>query len=240
MDKLQQKREEIMTTIMNLFSQTFREHAVLCGGMVLRLLECPRLTNDLDYTFIPYSSKKEIKESVIETLSKIPGADMSYTMNSKCLRVILSVDEVVVQVEAKVSKNCETEILTTSALAKLYGQTSSVVRVMSYSSSLSNKIAAWLERRLIRDLYDIHFFLNMGVKPDNEILLKRIKRPQYSKLVKNKPERLKTVDNLFEFIKSEVINISQKDINSELSGLLEQDELIGLDMKIKAAITGRL
>lgn len=242
MNNNQKKREEIMTQIMNLFSQRFSKHAILCGGMVLRLLDCPRLTNDLDYTFVPYKSKKDIKEDVITALSEIPDSKINYTMNSKCLRVIINKNGVIVQVEAKVATSCATDILTTASLARLYNQTSSVIPVMAYPISLSNKLAAWLERRLIRDLYDIYFYLNLGIKPDENTIKERLKKPQYSKRVKIIPKEssLNTLIDFYDFLKEEVIKITTQDIKSELSDFLSEEDMIGLEMKIKASITSKL
>jgi hypothetical protein len=36
--------------VMHRFSEVFEKHAVLKGGMALRLLDCPRRTMDIDYT----------------------------------------------------------------------------------------------------------------------------------------------------------------------------------------------
>ena len=36
------------------------------GGMVLRILGCERFTNDLDYVFVPYRSKKDVVNEVLE------------------------------------------------------------------------------------------------------------------------------------------------------------------------------
>lgn len=40
--------------------EDFKNHAILKGGMVLKLLGSTRKTLDLDYTFVPFKSKKEI------------------------------------------------------------------------------------------------------------------------------------------------------------------------------------
>jgi hypothetical protein len=36
--------------------------------MELRLLDCPRYTNDLDYVFIPFASKKEVSKILADAL----------------------------------------------------------------------------------------------------------------------------------------------------------------------------
>ncbi len=48
------KEQQLLARVLDLFAQKFDRKAVLRGGMVLRVLGSPRLTNDLDYVFVPY------------------------------------------------------------------------------------------------------------------------------------------------------------------------------------------
>ncbi len=51
--------------------------------------------------------------------------------------------------------------------AVLKGQPSRVVRVMAPGAALAHKLAAWNERRLVRDLYDAWFLsARIGAKVD--------------------------------------------------------------------------
>ena len=149
------KQQELMVRVMNLFAEHFDKHAVLRGGMVLCVLGCDRLTNDLDYIFIPYTSKRDIVAAVIKTLSAIKGANIEHSLNSKCLRVILTVDGVSVQIESKVAVHVPTQILSTKELAGKYGLPPRLIAVLDYPAALAHKMAAWNERRLFRDAYDI-------------------------------------------------------------------------------------
>ena len=65
--------EELMLFIINLFGEHFPQSAILKGGMALRLLDCPRFTNDLDYVFIPYKSKNDIVDDVCKLLDSVDG-----------------------------------------------------------------------------------------------------------------------------------------------------------------------
>ena len=56
----QSEIESLLSAIITLFADEFGSGAILRGGMVLRLLDSPRLTNDLDYLFVPFKSKNEI------------------------------------------------------------------------------------------------------------------------------------------------------------------------------------
>jgi predicted nucleotidyltransferase component of viral defense system len=55
--------ESRMVWIINQLADKFGNHAILKGGMELRLFDCPRYTNDLDYIFIPFASKNEISKT---------------------------------------------------------------------------------------------------------------------------------------------------------------------------------
>ena len=50
---------DLMLWVMREFSAYFAARALLRGGMALSLLSSPRSTNDLDYLFLEYKSKKE-------------------------------------------------------------------------------------------------------------------------------------------------------------------------------------
>ncbi|OGJ85898.1 MAG: hypothetical protein A2268_08225 [Candidatus Raymondbacteria bacterium RifOxyA12_full_50_37] len=241
MDNNQEKREALLTTIMNRFSEVFREKAVLRGGMVLRLLECPRLTNDLDYVFVPFKSKNDIKDSVVSTLREIPGINLTYSLNSKCLRIVITSGSIKVQVEVTVDKQCKTAVLTSAPLSKRYNQAVRTVQVMDLSVALSNKLSAWLDRRLMRDIYDIQFFLNMGVRPDLEILEKRLKKPVYARGVEPFPGKPPIpVQSFYDFLKAETLKLNEKQVSESLADILPEMELTGLAMRIKAAITSKL
>ena len=174
MDNNQKKREALLTTVMNLFSETFRNKAILHGGMVLRLLECPRFTNDLDYLFVPFKSKNDVQEMILGALKTIPGLKLSYSMNSKCLRILLkSAENVTAQVEVKVDMECKTDVLTSAPLSRIYNQPARVIAVIDFGTALANKMSAWLDRRLMRDLYDIHHFFLQGLRYDAAVIRER-------------------------------------------------------------------
>ena len=55
------QQQALIARVLDLLAQRFGKRAVLRGGMVLRILGSPRFTNDLDYLFVPYKSKKDIE-----------------------------------------------------------------------------------------------------------------------------------------------------------------------------------
>lgn len=156
--------EKLLFEIIDCFQKHFGKRAILRGGMVLRILGCERFTNDADYTFVPYKSKNEIVDDVLASLQTLPGVSLEHSMNSKCLRVKIRRDPVAVQVEIKVAKEETVMVLSNKRLADEMGMPARLLPVVDLSIALADKLAAWNERRLPRDLYDIHFFLRMGVR----------------------------------------------------------------------------
>lgn len=72
-----------------------------------------------------------------------------------------------------------------------------------------------------RDLYDIWFFLQMGVTPDLDTLASRLKKPEYSRLV-GKADRFpgSTVGEFYEFLRQRVATLTdseRKTVNGRLS-----------------------
>ena len=77
--------------IINMLSEGFPDNAILKGGMTLRLLDSPRYTNYIDYTFIPFKSKKDIKEIILKYIKSILNVSIdNIIVNSKCLNIIIS------------------------------------------------------------------------------------------------------------------------------------------------------
>lgn len=112
-----------------------------------------------------------------------------------------------------------------------------LIPVVDYSVALANKLAAWNERRLHRDLYDIWFFLQTGQTPDKNILLVRLKKPTYSPLLKKDSYfNGETVEEFYNFLREELSTLTDSDLARELSDYLEPKELAGLAMIIKGAL----
>lgn len=223
-----ERRESLMVSIMNRLADRFGNHAVLKGGMALRLLDCPRATNDLDYVFIPYSSKKEIKDEVLDALRSIPGSTVTSSMNSKCLRCIVTLERESVQVEAQVDESCKSQETSTAGLARAHAQQGRIVRIMALDVALAHKIAAWLERELMRDLYDILFLWQVaGAKPDLDTLAQRLQRVERRVAGKSRKSRLSFVE-LAEALDAAASQVTDANVKEELRDYLGPEELAGL------------
>jgi predicted nucleotidyltransferase component of viral defense system len=229
--------EALLVMVMDLFAKKFGKHAVLRGGMVLRILGCERMTNDLDYVFVPFKSKNDLVEEILGALREIDGCEISYSLNSKCLRVVLKNGNVLVQIEAKAALNAVVSVVSTSSLSKTYGYPPRLVSVVDFPVALADKMAAWNERRLIRDIYDIWFYLKMGVRPDFSTLHDRLARPNYSRNVK-KSDRFASnaVSEFFVFLSDKVNSLDDTDVKEELADYLPENEFRGLAARFKAEI----
>ncbi len=229
--------EALLVEVMDVIAERFNKHAVLRGGMVLRVLGCERMTNDLDYVFVPFASKKDIVDDLLLALRGIEDATVTYTLNSKCLRIVLTRQDVAVQIEVKTALDIPRSVVSNRELARLYGWPPRLVAVLDYPVALADKMAAWNERRLVRDVYDIWFYLRMGVWPDEKTLKKRLAKPDYSRLV-SKADYFKgeTAADFYAFLREVAIGLNDEDIEAELSDYLPPEEMAGLAMRFRAEL----
>jgi predicted nucleotidyltransferase component of viral defense system len=230
------RTEQLLVEVMDVIAQRFDKHAVLRGGMVLRVLGCERLTNDVDYVFVPYASKKDVVKDLLAALGTMPNVRLEHALHSTCLRVRITRDDVAVQAEIKTARQVPISMLSNRALARPYGWPARLIPVVDYPVALADKMAAWNERRLIRDVYDIWFYLRMGVRPCSKTLQRRLKKPNYSRLVKSADQfKGQSVTDFYAFLRQAVLAMTDKQVEAELADYLPPDELVGLVMRFRAA-----
>ncbi len=226
--------EGLMIFLINTFSERFPQSAILKGGMCLRLLDCPRLTNDIDYVFIPYKSKKDILENVFAVLDEIEGLTYEYSLNSKCLRIRIRYGELATQIEINVAEECPSTSVSTVGLARSFGFLGRVVLVVSYDVAMANKLAAWNERVLTRDLYDLYFLYTMvQVMPNMNVLEKRLQK--VASTPRNKNPRQMTCEQLVSKLRDRLSALSAKDM-LDLADYLPTNEIQGLEAKIRVQL----
>ncbi|MCB1190209.1 MAG: nucleotidyl transferase AbiEii/AbiGii toxin family protein [Leptospiraceae bacterium] len=228
--------ESLFIWIIHRMVEEFKDHAILKGGMALNLVDCPRSTNDLDYVMIPYKSKKEVVDKINKILLDIPNAKIDQQLNSKAYIATISCEGVNIQVESSVAMECKSIPISTDSLAKKSNQLGKIIRVMSFDVALANKLAAWNERRLLRDLYDVYFLTQMlGEKPDMDVLLKRLSKIE-SRIPKLKSKKKMSLTEFIDELRSELITITMDRVNDEIAPLLDKNAIEGLDIKIKHSI----
>ncbi len=225
-----------MVWIINQLADRFGSHAVLKGGMELRIVDCPRFTNDLDYVFIPFVSKKEIKDRILEALRENPELDVSCSVNSKCIRYLVAQGNIKVQVEVNVALECESREMSTSSLAKSKNQQGRMIRVMDFDSALAHKLAAWNERGLVRDLYDAYYLcVILRAKPDVKVLKQRLAHVERRK--KGAKPMVMSIDDFIDNLESAARDLTEDTVKNELRDYMQQEELAGLDRKIIGGIS---
>jgi predicted nucleotidyltransferase component of viral defense system len=230
--------EALIIRLINLFADAFPAQAILKGGMELRLLNCPRFTNDIDYIFIPFTSKKDVVGPVMEVLRSQPGVTVEQTTHSTCVRIIVATVGARVQVELNVAKSCKSQELTTAELSRMYNMQGRIVRAMSLDVALAHKLAAWQERRLARDLYDVYFMRErLLVSPDRETLSFRLSKVNYQNTRFKGPKSM-TLTEFSTHLRQYAGTIDQPSLRDELEDLLDERELVALDLKIRSALIG--
>jgi predicted nucleotidyltransferase component of viral defense system len=227
--------DRLFLWIMHRFAEVFEDHAILKGGMALRLLDSPRSTTAIDYVFVPYTSKKEVREQIERVLGELENVEVS--IHSKMLRAEIRIDEAAIQLEVNVAPQCAAIPMATGGFARTQGQPSRVVRIMSLGCALAHKLAAWNERRLLRDLYDCYFLSSrLGENPDLEVLDTRLGSVSSRLPRLRKVQRMSRADLALE-LREAAGNLTQESLNEELAGILPAEELAGLAPRVKAAIT---
>lgn len=226
----------LMLWMIHRLAQEFQEHALLKGGMQLAMLSSHRETNDLDYTFVPYKSKKEVVSKIDRILTELIDAKISKSFHSTSGRYEVTFDKTKLLLEFNVSQYTPSTTVSTKLLADKLGELPQVIRVMSYDIALSHKIAAWNERRLMRDLYDIYYWYRIvDIKPDMKILIDRLTKfnSRLPRLRKMKSMKLKDlIDNL----EAESAAIDEKEYYGQLSELFNKRELDGTFYLFKSSL----
>lgn len=229
-------QDALFLWVMHRFSEVFEDHAVIKGGMALKLLDSPRHTMDIDYVFVPFTSKKDIQSRIEKVLAELEGATVNMELHSRMLRADLRLDDAAIMIEANVSGECDSIPMATGGFANSLGQPSRVVRIMDPSLALAHKIAAWNERRLLRDLYDCYFLVNRaGTSPDLNALDIRLNKIQ-SRLPRLRDVRCMSREDMAAELQQAAMGLSDAALIQELGGILPPEELAGLVFRIRTSV----
>lgn len=237
-----QSDEGLRLWIINHLADKLGQHAILKGGMVLRLLDCPRYTNDLDYVFIPFRSKKDIVPLIDKAFQDLKGIEFQKGLHSTSVRYDFSLTNAFgtfrTKVEANVSETCESEPLSTGDAAIQNKQLPRVVRVMRFDVALANKLAAWNERELVRDLYDAYFIhKNLHQLPHLPTLTTRLQKINYARRVKNSSlPRSLSLPQFLDHLEKKIGKLTDDDIQQELRDSLDPTQQAGLALKIRVGL----
>lgn len=227
-------QEALLIWLIGHFGETFHHHAILKGGMVLRLLDSPRSTNDVDFVFVPYASRKEIRDQVRESLDGIEGIVWSDRVDSRAWRILVKHGGQNAQVEITVSESCASFPISTGPLARAHGLPGKVVRVVDLPVALSNKLAAWNERRLWRDVHDLWFLHSVkGVRLDLPTLDARLDRvvPR-----RGRPRSMMRSE-LVQELRNAAVAIDPVAMAQELADTIPREDLVGMDARLSTALS---
>ena len=228
--------DRLFLWVMHRFAEVFEQHAILKGGMALRLYDCLRSTTDIDYVFVPFESKNEIKDRIEAVLGELEEADVEIRLHSKMLRATVQIDDARIQIEANVSPGQPSTAVPTGDFAIRQGQPSRIVRVLAPSVALAHKLAAWNERRLARDLYDVYFLAGrLGELPDLDVLDARLAKVE-SRLPALKKRKRMTRQELASDLNAALEGLDEKAVQQELAAVLPPDELNELIPRIRGAV----
>jgi hypothetical protein len=151
------------------------------------------------------------------------------------LRAEIRIDEAAIQLEVNVALECESTAMSTGGYALGLGQPARIVRIMSADWALANKLAAWNERRILRDLYDCYFYVaRLGALPNAQVIDQRLTQIQ-SRLPALKGRKTMTRGDLATALRKQAADLTQASLKVELGGLLPEDECSGLDLRMKSA-----
>lgn len=229
--------EELMARLLNHLAEKFKNQLILKGGMLLRLQGSPRQTQDLDFVWIRTKKRnifaQEIK-GALETLEGIEVKDLQTNSRGIFLQVFDRSKEVIAKIEISVisATSLPPKSSTTSRLSGPYALKTQVVSVMDLSEAFSHKIAASLERDLVRDLYDLMQMESL-VAFDEATLRERLTKLEISRA----KARQVSLQEAIGLLRERIDSLSKKKIEGELFGTLPQEEIVGLDSIIRAAVS---
>ncbi len=224
--------------VMHRFAEEFDHQAMLKGGMALRLLESPRSTTDIEYVFVPRDSKREVGTLVERVLAGLDEARVEVAVHSKMVRATVHLDEAAIQVEATVAPECPSLPMATGEFARSLGHPSQVVPVMHFDLALADKLAAWNERRLLRDLYDVYFLAaRLGAHPDLDRLDRRLGKVE-SRIPELRQRKRMSRADLAAELHATLLRLDDERVARGLGPLLPPADMAGLAVRIRAAVSG--
>lgn len=231
------KTEELLIRILNHLGERMKDRLILKGGMLLRLLESPRYTQDLDFVLLSKKSKKTLVKEIVAILKEMPDLEITrQDLNSRGIFIDLlhreSRTEATLEISVVPAMQLPPEPVSTAKISALYSLSGRVVRVMAPAESFSNKIAACLERSVGRDLYDLSLFEPMTAF-DMPTLKNRLSRLAIDRV---KPRNV-TMSEAADLLKKRLEEFSEKRLREEVFPLIPPEYRPGLLMVIRASVS---
>lgn len=229
--------EELIARALCHLAEKFKNQLILKGGVLLRLLNSPRSTQDIDYAWIRTKKRNLFAEDVRKALEEIDGiliTDVQSNSRGIFLEMQdqISRQKIKVEINVVVSTGLPPKPVSTAVLTKLYNLKTHVIAAMDPAEAFSHKIAAALERDLVRDLYDLAQMepltpFDLGTVQD------RLSRLE---IARSKPRKI-GLEEASQLLRKKLDQLSQKRIETELFGVIPDDQLPGLDYLIRASVS---
>lgn len=205
--------------------------------MLLRLLNSPRSTQDVDYFLLSEKSKKLLVKDIEKALGQFEGATISkVTVNSRGIFVDMKgveegVGTVMVEINVVSSLFMPSDHVSTVALSHQYSLTGRIVATIALPEAFAHKISACIERRSMRDLYDISIF-DVLCDFDRNTLQKRF---QSLSINRKKPQTI-TFGMAADWLEKRAKALNADLLRDELYPLIPLEQHAGLEYVIKAAV----
>ena len=185
---------------------------------------------------MPFSSKKDVVNQIRTCLLAFdPAVQVRHQISSKNAKFYLELEQIAISVEVSVALSLESISMNTSVLALPLKIPAQIIRLMKPEIALAHKIAAWNERRLLRDVYDIYFWFSVQrIWSDRDVLEQRLSRIE-SRQAQHKSRKKMPVAELCEELITEVDFITQREIEMDLGNLAESEQP-HLDVNLRSKI----
>jgi predicted nucleotidyltransferase component of viral defense system len=227
--------EALLIRVINALAETFKDQLVLKGGMLLRLYQSPRFTQDVDFVWISEESKKILKPQLLQALEKMGDIQVKRTdVNSRgiFLEVTDGKETALIEISVLPAMGLPVEPLSTALLGRPYSLSGRIVSTMALPEAFSHKIAASLEREAMRDLFDLSQLEAMGPF-DRKVLKQRLSKISINRA---KPIAM-TFAETAQRLKKKMEELTQERIEVELYPLLPPHYHPGLLAIIKASVS---
>lgn len=231
------KKEELLIKLIHFLSGKIKEKILLEGGMLLRMFNSPRSTQDIDYFLISDESKKVLVVEFEKILSQFNDAKIS-TINLNSRGIFIEMEgldkdagKIIIEFIVVPSVNMPSEHVSTFALSSQYSLTGRVVATIALPEAFSHKIAACIERRSVRDLYDISIFSNLCDFDINTLL----NRFEGLSINRKKPQKM-SPSKAADVLESRVRELNEEALRDELYPLIPPEQQAGLLYLIKASV----
>lgn len=230
-------REELLLRVIHLMAEKFKDRVVLEGGMLLRLLGCPRSTQDVDCILLSNESKKTLAPKIKRALAELEGARVAeVSLNSRGIFIRLESSDrpglkAMLEIGVAAALNLPTGHLSTVAIANKYFRGGRIVTTMALPEALANKIASALERDTLRDLYDLSI-LEPLCAFDEATLAKRLRALSIGR---QKPKSI-SFQEASAMLRAKAERITARVVKEELAPLLPPHQADGIEEILKAAV----